>query len=133
MMGREELKLSCLARLGDHAMEHPAGHQGKLAARFLLRCDDGDMAELMFEKGPKTPANLWVTHKRVAGIVAVPGLNFQSSPASALFTSKGANGKPIYGRHAALKSMRELEHADLICFRITSTAELERILDHLHG
>lgn len=133
MMDREELKLACLERLEAVAIEHPSGHQGKLAARYLLRCRDGDRAELMFEKDPKTPANLWVAHKRVAGLIAEPGLHFQSSPASALFSSKGTNGKPIYGRHSALKSMRELENADLICFRIASVYELERILTVLQG
>ena len=87
----------------------------------------------MFEKGPKTPANLWVAHKRVASLITEPGLHFQSSPASALFATKGANGKPIYGRHSALKSMRELEHADLICFRVTSIDDLDHLLDHLHA
>ena len=132
-MDRETLKQDCLACLDAQAMEHPAGHQGKLAARYLLRCSDGDMAEVMFEKGPKTPANLWVAHKRVASLIAEPGLHFQSSPASALFATRGSNGKPIYGRHSALKSMRELENGDLICFRITSPEELERVLKHLRG
>ncbi len=130
-MDREELKLKCLELLTTRAMEHPVGHQGKLAARYLLRCSGGDRAELMFEKGPKTPANIWVAHKRVVDLIAGPGLHFQSSPASALFSTKGSNGKPIYGRHSALKSMRELENADLICFRITSPDDLERILDHI--
>ena len=108
-MARDELKLDCLGRLDVRAIEHSAGHQGKLAARYLLRCADGDRAELMFEKGPRTPANLWVAHARVAGLLAEPGLHFQSSPASTLFTAKGSDGKRIYGRHSALKSMRELE------------------------
>lgn len=133
MMDREELKLACLERLEAVAMEHPSGHQGKLAARYLLRCKNGDRVEVMFEKGPKSPANLWVAHRRVASLIAEPGLHFQSSPASALFARKDSNGKPIYGRHSALKSMRELENADLICFRITSVSELERILTVLQG
>lgn len=132
-MDREDLKLACLERLDAQAMEHPSGHQGKLAARYLLRCKNGDRAEVMFEKGPKTPANLWVAHKRAVGLIAEPGLHFQSSPASALFATRGSHGKPIYGRHSALRSMRELEHTDLICFRIASVAELDRILDHLLG
>ncbi|WP_322864906.1 hypothetical protein U5922_001095 [Aquicoccus sp. G2-2] len=133
MMDRDELKLACLAHLDAQAMEHPSGHQGKLAARYLLRCRDRDRAEVMFEKGPKTPANFWVAHTRVGGLIDKPGLHFQSSPASALFAAKGSNGKPIYGRHSALKSMRELGHADLICFKITTAAELDRILNHLQG
>lgn len=124
-MDRNELKLQCLELLDARASEHPAGHQGTLVARYLLRGHNGDVTELMFEKGPKTPANLWVAHRRATG------LQFQSSPASALYANKGANGKPIYGRHSGLKPMRELGHADLICFSITTLAELAKILDHL--
>lgn len=130
-MDRNELKLQCLELLDRRASEHPAGHQGTLVARYLLRGHNGDVTELMFEKGPKTPANLWVAHHRAAGLLVEPGLQFQSSPASALYANKGANGKPIYGRHSGLKPMRELGHADLICFSITALAELDRILSHL--
>lgn len=130
-MDRQDLKLHCIERLDERASEHPAGHQGTLAARYLLRGPDGDVAELMFEKGPKAPANLWVAHRRAIGLLSEAGLQFQSSPASALYANKGSNGKPIYGRHSALKPMRELGHANLICFNITTPAELDRILDHL--
>lgn len=109
MMDREELKQACLERLEAVAIEHPSGHQGKLAARYLLRCRDGDRAEVMFEKGPKTPANLWMAHKRAVDLITDPGLHFQSSPASALFSNKGSNGKPTYGRHSALKCIRPLK------------------------
>lgn len=132
-MDREELKLACLERLDAVAIEHPSGHQGKLAARYLLRCRDDERAEVMFEKGPKSPVNLWMAHKRAVGLISEPGLHFQSSPASALFTNKSSNGKPIYGRHSALKSMRELENGDLICFRVTAISELDRILAHIQG
>ena len=133
MTERDKLKQHCLSRLDECALEHPSGHQGKLAARYLLRRSAGDVAELMFEKGPKTKANLWVAHKQVASLISEPGLRFQSLPASVLFSAKGKNGKPIYGRHSALRSMRELEHGDLICFEITSDGELDRILGHLGG
>jgi hypothetical protein len=87
----------------------------------------------MFEKGPKSPPNLWVAHRHAAVLIAQSGLQFRQSPASVLFTTKASNGKPIYGRHSALKPMRELGNSDLICFRITSPGELDRILDHLRG
>ncbi len=132
-MNREELKRLCLARLDDCAREHPAGHQGKLAARYLLQNAAGDTVELMFEKGPKTPANLWVEHKRVTELVEAPGLDVRLSPASALFSVKGAGGKLIYGRHSALKPMPDLGRADLVCFQISSIGELDRVLDHLRG
>lgn len=130
-MNGEELKRRCLACLEGRAMEHPSGHQGKLASRYVLRCGDGDVAELMFEKGPKTAANLWVAHRRVAELIGEAGLTFRHAPAAALLTMKGKNGTPIYGRHSALKPMRELRHADLICFRISTLGELDRILDHV--
>lgn len=130
-MGRQDLKLHCIERLDERASQHPAGHQGTLAVRYLLRGADGDVAELMFEKGPKSPANLWVAHKHAIGLLSEPGLHFQSSLASALYANKGSNGKPLYGRHSALKPMRELGHANLICFNITTPTELDRILDHL--
>ena len=131
MMDRQELKRQCLLHLDACTSEHPAGHQGTLAARYLLRRPGGDVIELMFEKGAKTPANLWVAHRRAVRLLIEPGLHFQSSPASALYAKKGTNGKPIYGRHSALKPMRELVHADLICFSITAVDELERILGQL--
>lgn len=117
-MASEELKRHCLARLNERAMEHPSGHQGQLAARFLLKRSDGDVVELMFEKGPKSPPNLWVANNRVGGLIEQSGLQFRLSPASILFTKKGSNGKPLYGRHSALKPMQELGHSDLVCFRI---------------
>lgn len=132
-MNPEDLKKHCLSRLDECAREHPVRHQSQLAARYLLKRVDGDGVELMFEKGPKTPPNLWVAHRRVAGLITRPGLQFRLSPASALFATKGANGKPIYGRHSALKPMPELGNADLICFRITSLDELDRVLDHLRS
>lgn len=132
-MNRVALKLKCLELLDEVAFEHPAGHQGKLAARYLLRCSNGDRAELMFEKGEKTPASLWVAHKRVVGLISKPGLHFHSSPTSILFASESPSGRPTYGRHSALKSMRELGNGDLICFKITRTEELEYILEHLRG
>lgn len=36
-MDREALKLRCVAPLDECAIEHSAGHQEKLAARYLVR------------------------------------------------------------------------------------------------
>ena len=51
-MMRDTLRQACLARLDERAMEHPSGHQGKLAARYVLHTQRADAVELMFEKGP---------------------------------------------------------------------------------
>jgi hypothetical protein len=60
----------------------------------------------MFEKGPKTRANLWVLHSRVSSLIAEPGLEFQSAPSAGLFATKGEDQKAKYRRHSALKTMR---------------------------
>jgi len=36
-MDRDALKLRCVTPLDECAIEHPAGHQGKLAARYLVQ------------------------------------------------------------------------------------------------
>ncbi|WP_245582975.1 hypothetical protein [Sediminimonas qiaohouensis] len=115
-MTREELRRACLMRLDECAMEHPLGHQGNKVARYVLRSKTGNAAELMFEKGPGSPPNLWVLEQRVADLLEQPGLELRHSPASTLFASRASNGTPRYGRHSALKPMKQLAHADLICF-----------------
>lgn len=130
-MTRDELRSDCLARLEERTIEHPSGHQGKLAARYLMRRPNGDVAELMFEKGQKSATNLWVAEKYVTELLADGSFEFRHAPAKTLFTTKGSKGQLNYGRHSALKPMKQLGHADLICFRINTPGELDRILDHL--
>jgi len=130
-MNRDELRSGCLARLNERAIEHPSGHQGKLAARYLMRRSGGDAAELMFEKGPKSPPKLWVAKRFVHAMLSDESLEFRFAPAAALFTANGKDGKPVYGRHSALKPMKQLAHTDLICFRINTLGDLEKILEHI--
>lgn len=132
-MNRDDLKAACVRHLDERAFGHPAGHQGKLAARYMVRGQGGDLIELMFEKGPKTRANLWVATNRVSGLLRDAELDHRLAPASVLYATKGANGKPVYGRHSALKPMRDLANSDLVCFHISALAQLDRILDHLTG
>jgi len=131
-MTRETLKRACLAALDKVAIEHGVGHQGKLAARYVLRGQDGTAIELMFEKGPNRPANLWMTQRAGQALVD-QGIRTRYSAAAATNATLDANGKPRYGRHSALKPMRQLAHADLLCFTIEREMELLRILDHLTG
>jgi hypothetical protein len=132
-MNRDDLKAACVRHLDERAIEHPAGHQGKLAARYVLRGQGGDVIELMFEKGPGTRPNLWVAARRVTGLLDEAEFDYRLAPASILYATKGANGKPVYGRHSALKPMRDLANSDLVCFHISALAQLDRILDHLTG
>lgn len=132
-MNRNELKSYCIARLTDCAIEHTAGHQGKLAMRFRLMGSSGAVVALMFEKGLNTPANLWIASELLCNFGAMAEMNTRSSPASAVYSTIGKNGEPIYGRHSALKTMHELNQIDLTCIQVTSAGEIDQILDHLGG
>lgn len=127
---RRELKRACLALLDERAVEHPAGHQAKLAARYVLRRRDGERIGLMFEKGDSTDAHLWVG-SRFAEVLLEADIEGRVYPASALYAPTKEDAKPAYGRHSGLKAMRDLANADLVRFTLRSRADLVVILDHL--
>lgn len=129
-MNRDEFKLACLRILNGVAAEHPVGHQGKLAARYLLRKGGGDTVELMFEKGPTSSPNLWLCRQHLDER-ALEGIDHQLSPAASLYQTVDTAGKSRYGRHSALKPMRQLANADLVCVQLRTLGELERILGRL--
>lgn len=127
---RLELKAACLALLDEVAIEHPSGHQGKYAARYVLRNQNGDRIGLMFEKAEKTRPYLWVEHSRVRDLLDV-GVEFRTYPATGLYQPVEEGQKASYGRHAALKSMRELAHADLVRINIRSVEQLKGLVEKL--
>lgn len=127
LMSRKELKLACLALLDDAAVEHPSGHQGKSAARYILRSENDDRIDLMFEKGEKSRANLWVA-KAFARDLMKLGIACKEYPASDL-NREVEPGKPRrYGRHAALKVMRDLAHADLVRFTVEHVSQMKLLI-----
>jgi hypothetical protein len=127
---RGDLKRACLAALEAVAVEHPTGHQGKLAARYVLHTPRGAAIEIMFEKGPKTPAHLWMSGEAGEGMIDA-GIRYRLSPAADTYATVDAEGRPRYGRHSALKAMRQLANADLICFTIERPAEIDKLLESL--
>ena len=127
---RAELKLACLALLEQNAVEHPAGHQGKLAARYVIRSGEGERVGLMFEKSEASKPYLWVDRK-VARNLMDADIELRVYLASSLYQSAEPDGKLRYGRHAALKSMRDLANADLVRFTIDRITQLQEILAHL--
>lgn len=129
-MSRDMLKTTIVERLNEVALEHPAGHQGKLAARFLLRSQSGEGIELMFEKGPASPPNLWM-HLKFAAALMTGAIAHKESPARTLYVVTNKKGKKIYGRHAALLAMHQLTDADLVCFNLKSLTDLEVIVQLL--
>lgn len=127
---RDDLKRACLAALDAAAVEHPARHQGKLAARYVLHTRRGAVLDLMFDKGPKTPAHLWVIREAGEAMIDT-GIRYRLSLATDTYATLDAEGRPRYGRHSALKSMRKLANAALICFTIEREAEIQRLLERL--
>jgi hypothetical protein len=127
---REELKAACLELLDRTAVEHPAGHQGKLAARYVLLSASSERIGMMFEKSPKTRPQLWVELQFAKSLLDAD-IKFRVYLASSLYRPAEEEGKTSYGRHAALKSMRDLANADLVRFSIDQISQLEIILDRL--
>lgn len=129
-LARDALKAAILQRLAELAVEHPSGHQDKLAARFILRSRGGEAIELMFEMGPATPANLWI-HRKFAGPLLASDIEQRESPARILYAVTNGNGKKVYGRHTALLAMRQLADADLVCFKLVAVSEIEAAIGML--
>lgn len=127
---RSELKSAIIKRLDQVCQEHPMGHQGAYANRYIFRGENGTTTEILFEKSDRTPANLWVLEAILAA-TENPGVTWKTSPASKLYQSPGANGKMKYGRHSALEKMEILGKADLACVNLSSVAQLDSLLDAL--
>lgn len=111
-------------------IEHPAGLQSMLVARHVLFSRDGERIGLMFEKAPSVPANLWMRAEHALKLGDL-GCVVRLYPAANLYAEKDRKGEPIYGRHAGLKSMRDLAHADLVRVSIEDTGQLHTILGEL--
>lgn len=124
------LKRAIIMRLDREAKEHSKGHQKSYANRYAMRSSDGALVELMFEKGEKSPANLWVKQDFVRDLLdgRIP---FTPSPASKLYQTFGKTGEKQYGRHSALEDMMQLGKADLVCFALRNMGDLDRILTAL--
>ena len=116
--------------LDKRAVEHPAGHQGKLDARYVLLSASGERIGMMFEKGERTQPHLWVPRRYVSDIED-SGIETRVSLASSLYQSAETGRQASYGRHSALKAMRDLAHVDLVRFTIERIGQLEMILERL--
>lgn len=55
-------------------------------------------------------------------------IEFRLYPASDLYKPTDAGGEPPYGRHPALKMMRDLANADLVRFTIYRVGQVQTIL-----
>lgn len=123
----KNLKRAVALRLGHEAKEHSKGHQALYANRYSMRSSDGTLVELMFEKGEKSPANLWVKQGFAMELLE-DEIPFTMSPASKLYQNVGKSGEKQYGRHSALEEMMQLGRADLTCFALRNMEDLNQIL-----
>jgi hypothetical protein len=124
------LKRAIVMRLDREGKEHSKGHQKSYANRYSMRSSDRALVELMFEKGDKSPANLWVRQDLVLELLD-DGIPFTLSPAPKLYQTVGKTGEKQYGRHSALEDMMQLGKADLVCFALRNMADLDRVLSAL--
>lgn len=128
-IGRSDFKRACLALLDEVAVEHPAGHQGVYAARYVLRTADGRPIALMFEKSERTPAHFWVAMRHLA-FQLPEGVTVREYPAATLYRSAD-DGEKTYGRHAGLKAMRELANVDLVRVTVETVRQLQTVVQGL--
>lgn len=126
---RSDFKRACLALLDAVAVEHPAGHQGVYAARYILQTADGQPIALMFEKGERTPAHIWVATRHLAFQLS-EGVTVREYPADALY-QPADDGEKTYGRHAGLKAMRELANVDLVRVTVETVGQLQTVVQGL--
>jgi len=126
-LARGALKRDILSRLDGLGREHSLGHQGAYASRYSLRSNNGAPVEVLFEKGDKSPANLWVLASQAASLEdgSIP---VRRSAAADLYRKPSKNGGHSYGRHSALEPMPILGRADLLCFALRSVDDLDRVI-----
>ena len=129
-LGRAAFKRAIFVLLQEVAREHPLGHQDSKAARFVLTSRDGTDLEIMFEKKEDDPPNIWFLEK-AADASLTASVSNEQSPASSLWRKLGKDGKPSYGRHSVLKTMRQLADADLVCFKPETFEQVGQIIDRL--
>lgn len=127
---RAQLKSAIIERLNAVCQDHPMGHQGSKAARYIFKGENGTTVEIMFEKNEGTLANLWVKEAFVSTILD-GDIDYTRKPASELYQKTGKNGEKLYGRHYSMEKMPQIGQADLVRFNLTSIHQLDRILDAL--
>lgn len=130
VFSRAHLKAACVALLNERATEHPAGHQSIYVARYVMAGASGARIAMMFEKGDRSPAHLWM-ELRFARALSTAEVALRVYPASALYLGDQQGREPAYGRHAGLKSMRELANADLARLTVESATQFAVVLDRV--
>ncbi|KAA1233647.1 hypothetical protein FHL81_19890 [Agrobacterium tumefaciens] len=107
--------------LDQAGREHASKHQPSKANRYVIGVTGGFPFQVMYEKGAKTPPNIWC----LANVADhVTGVECEIDRADRLRQAPGQ-----YGRHSALEQMPQLANADLAKFVPKTLTEVRAIID----
>jgi predicted unusual protein kinase regulating ubiquinone biosynthesis (AarF/ABC1/UbiB family) len=107
--------------LDQAGREHRSKHQGAYANRYIIHVMGGVPFEVMYEKGSRSPPNIWCLAK-VSNHVS--GVDCEIDFADRLWAKPGE-----YGRHSALEQMSQLANADLAKFLPKTLTDVRTIID----
>jgi len=107
--------------LDQAGREHASKHQPSKANRYVIQVMGGFPFQVMFEKGAKSPPNIWCL-ANVANHVT--GIECEIDRADRLRQVPGQ-----YGRHSALEQMPQLANADLAKFVPKTLTDVRAIID----
>lgn len=107
--------------LDQAGREHSSKHQPSKANRYVIQVMGGFPFQVMFEKGAKSPPNIWCLAK-IADHVT--GVECEIDRADRLRQVPGQ-----YGRHSALEQMPQLANADLAKFVPKTLTDVRAIID----
>lgn len=111
-----------IERVLDQAgREHRSKHQPSKANRYVIGVTGGYPFQVMYEKGAKSPPNIWCLAK-IADHVT--GVECEIDRADRLRQVPGQ-----YGRHSALEHMPQLANADLVKFVPKTLTDVRTIID----
>ncbi|RVC79880.1 hypothetical protein EN745_14670 [Mesorhizobium sp. M4A.F.Ca.ET.022.05.2.1] len=124
------LKAHCQSRLDREAAEHPSGHQNVHARRYLLPRKGRSPIEAAIIVKPDSKLQIWCEADGV-DLSRVSGLQPEKRLGSETYSTVGASGNVLYGRHSALKTFDRLHRGDALRFVPETIGEVDRILDML--
>ncbi len=107
--------------LDQAGREHASKHQPSKANRYVIGVTGGFPFQVMFEKGARTPPNIWCLANVANHVTAI---KCEIDRADRLRQVPGQ-----YGRHGALEQMPQLANADLAKFVPKTLTDVRAIID----
>jgi len=107
--------------LDQAGREHSSKHQPSKANRYVIGVAGGFPFQVMYEKGAKSPPNIWCLAKIAEHVM---GVDWEIDRADRL-----QQVPDQYGRHSALEHMPQLASADLAKFVPKTLTDVRAIID----